>query len=339
MEKFNWGIIGCGAIAEQMAKALQHVEGAVLYAAASRSMEKAEKFAQKFGFEKACGDYDSLINDKNVNVIYIATPHINHAQFALQALNAGKSVLCEKPACINRKELDEVLNAANANNCFFMEAMWMKFQPAFAKAMNYINTGKIGKLHAVYADIVCLMKQYPGSRLYEPGLAGGALLDLGIYSLTAAFSAVSSAKNIEFSRAKPQKIVSAYQKANTGVDGFELISLQYDDCTAVLTSGMICGSGSVTRQAKFIGSTGSIVLDNFWYGESVKLYDTEGKLIADEQLPFDCNGYEYEARAVQKCITEGAIECKTHCWQDSIFLCQTMDNLRKEWGVVYPTEV
>lgn len=339
MEKFNWGIIGCGTIAEQMAKALRHVENAVLYAAASRSTAKAENFAKTFGFAKHYGDYDSLLNDKNVNVIYIATPHINHVQFALQSLNAGKSVLCEKPACINQTELEKVLAAAKANNCFFMEAMWMKFQPAFAKAMQYINSGKIGKLQAVYADICFPMEQKPGSRLYEPDLAGGALLDLGIYSLTVAFSSISSAKNIEFSKAEPQNMVSVCQKTNTGVDGFELISFKYEDCSAVLTSGMICGCGSVTRQAKFIGSNGSIVLNNFWYGESLKLYDAAGKLAADEALPFDCNGYEYEARAVQKCINEGLLECKTHSWQDSLFLCRTMDTLRKEWGVVYPTEV
>lgn len=330
MKTINWAILGCGNIANCYATALTKTPGATLYAAASRTLPKAQEFSQKYGFKKAYGSYEECLADPEVDAVYIATPHPMHKDLAIAALNAKKAVLCEKPTCLHKPELEEVLAAAKANDCFFMEAMWTRFQPAFTTAMKYIADGKIGELLNLYADICCKNDYYPGSRYYEVELGGGAAWDLGIYMLTAALSGMSAASGTAFGDIEPEKFYTILRKAFTGVDAFETVIMSYKNMIATLTAGVDTGSGEVTRAAKYIGTKGSIVLDGFWYGQSVKLYDTDGNLISEDKLPFAVNGYEYEAAHVTELIGKGEKSSPIHTWNDSLRLAALMDRILED---------
>jgi len=324
-KKIRWAVLGCGNIANCMAAALKETDGAVLYAAASRSLEKGQAFAEKYGFEKAYGSYEEVYSDKNVDAVYIATPHPFHKDMAIAALNAKIAVLCEKPACMNRAELEEVLACAQKNGVFFMEAMWMRFQPAFRKVMDLISTEKLGKLLNVYADICCKNEYHPGSRYYEVELGGGAMLDLGIYMLTSALGAMSAAYKEDFALCQPQEIHSIKRNVFTGVDGFETMILRRNNVIATLTAGFDSGSGEITRCAKYVCENGAIVTQGFWYGQKVQVFDNNGTLLEEYPLPFKVNGYEYEAAEVTACLLEGKTQCPQHTWNDTRLLAKIMD--------------
>lgn len=323
----NWAVLGCGNIARQYSNALKNTEDAVLYACGSRDLKKAEDFAKEFGFQKAYGSYEEVYADANVDAVYIATPHPFHKEMTIAALKSGKHVLCEKPATMNAKELEEVLAVAKESGMFFMEAMWTRFQPAFSKTMEYIAAEKCGKLFNVYADICCPNPYQKGSRLYEPELGGGAALDLGIYMLTAAVSGFSAASKTPFGKCKPESFDCITRKACTGVDAFDAVIMSYKDMIANTTCSIDAGSGEVTRQAKYVCSNGTLVLDGFWYGQKIKIYDLGGNLIAEENYPHKVNGYEYEAAFVTKCILEGKKECEGHTWDDTRLLTVLADEI------------
>lgn len=296
-DKVTWAIIDCGHIAGKMAKAFAETDNANLYACASRSSQKAHSFASEYNIPHFFDTYQKALSAPNVDAVYIATPHPAHKDIAIQALQAGKAVLCEKPCAMNITELDEILKSARSSKKFFMEAMWTRFQPAFLQAMKYISDGRIGRLQNIYSDI-CTNNEYKnGSRLYEKELGGGAILDLGIYMITSAFSAISAGENINFSQVKPDDFSAVFRKAETGVDAYESIIFKYNDIIATLSAGIDSGCGNFTRQAKYIGTKGSVILDEFWYAQKVKLCDIHGKVIEELSLPFDANGYEYELRS------------------------------------------
>lgn len=158
----NWGIIGLGNIAEQFARDLALVSNAKLYAVASRSQTKANDFATTFEATKAYGNYNSLINDKQVDIIYIATPHDSHAELSIQVLNAKKRVLCEKPAAINSKEVERIIAASQNNNCFFMEAFWTRFNPSFVDVFSKMKKGDLGEIRYINADFGFVVKDPSG---------------------------------------------------------------------------------------------------------------------------------------------------------------------------------
>lgn len=329
-KKLRWAILGCGNIANCMAAALKGTDTAILYVAASRSLDKAQDFAKKYGFEKAYGSYEEVYAEPNVDAVYIATPHPYHKDMAIAALNAKIAVLCEKPACMNSTELEEVLACAKKNGVFFMEAMWMRFQPAFRKVMELISSEKLGKLLNVYADICCKNEYHPGSRYYEVELGGGAMLDLGIYMLTSALGAMSAAHKEAFALCEPDEIHSIKRSVFTGVDGFETMIMRRNEVIATLTAGFDSGSGEITRCAKYICEKGAIVTEGFWYGQKVSVYDNNGTPVEEYPLPFRINGYEYEAAEVTACILEGKTECAQHTWNDSRLLAKLMDDFLKK---------
>ena len=198
MEKINWGFIGTGHIAEKMAKAIASLEKACLFACAAQTGNAAERsaaFAAKFGFAKSYSNYDSLLNDENVNIVYIATTNINHAELSIKAMKAGKAVLCEKPAAINAAELKQVIEVSEKTGMLYMEALWSRYLPAWQTAMQWISLGKIGKILNIYADFCFKAPYNPESRVYDKTLGGGALLDVGIYPLALALSAIGSIRS------------------------------------------------------------------------------------------------------------------------------------------------
>lgn len=360
METINWGFIGTGNIASCLAPAVKKTEGAALYACAARTIDKAKSFAEKWDIPVAYGSYDELLADKKIDVIYIATPHMNHAELSIKAMKAGKAVLCEKPAAVNAAQLREVLEVSKQTGMFFMEALWTRIQPVYLETMRMIKSGEIGTVQAVYADFCSNIPYAPGSRLYEPDLAGGALLDMGIYPLMYSMSVASAVQNVPFADVKCPAVHSICRKTAAGVDAFESIIMEFSGgetgelfaspaesaFSAVVTAGIDTGSGDHFKSAKIIGSKATLHIPGFWYAQQINVLNTDGSLVEQKKLPFRVNGYEYEVAEVVRCIrasgSEDAarpvLESPLHTHADSMRLIQMMDEFRAEWGILYPFE-
>lgn len=360
METINWGFIGTGNIASCLAPAVKKTEGAALYACAARTIDKAKSFAEKWDIPVAYGSYDELLADRKIDVIYIATPHMNHAELSIKAMKAGKAVLCEKPAAVNAAELREVLEVSKQTGMFFMEALWTRIQPVYLETMQMIKSGEIGTVQAVYADFCSNIPYAPGSRLYEPELAGGALLDMGIYPLMYSMSVASAVQNVPFADVKCPAVHSICRKTAAGVDAFESIIMEFSGgetgelfaspaesaFSAVVTAGIDTGSGDHFKSAKIIGSKATLHIPGFWYAQQINVLNTDGSLVEQKKLPFSVNGYEYEVAEVVRCLgvsgSEDAaspvLESPLHTHADSMRLIQMMDAFRAEWGILYPFE-
>ena len=366
MNTIKFGFIGTGNIANCQAPAVKGSQGAELYACAARTLSKAKEFAAKWDIPVAYGSYDELFADPKVDVVYIATPHMNHAELSIKAMRAGKSVLCEKPAAVNEKQLREVLAVSRETGCFFMEALWTRFHPLFAETLKLVKSGEIGDVKAIFADFCSNVSYTPGSRLYEPELAGGALLDMGIYPLMYACSVVAAVQGVPLSKLDIARTVSFCRKTEKGVDAFDSITMEFpriasgkrsanseaagvDDgsaVVAVITTSIDSGAGNRIHSAKIVGTKGTIHVPGFWYAEKLGIMSSEGELVDKRELPFDVNGYEYETREVIRCVNAGrspdaekpVLESPIHTHEDSLAICRLMDAFRAEWGIVYPFE-
>lgn len=366
MNTIKFGFIGTGNIANCQAPAVKGSQGAVLYACAARTLSKAKEFAAKWDIPVAYGSYDELFADPEVDVVYIATPHMNHAELSIKAMRAGKAVLCEKPAAVNEKQLREVLAVSRETGCFFMEALWTRFHPLFAETLKLVKSGAIGDVKAIFADFCSNVPYTPGSRLYEPELAGGALLDMGIYPLMYACSVAAAVQNVPLSKLDVSRSVSFCRKTDKGVDAFDSITMEFpriasgkrsanseaagvDDgsaVVAVITTSIDSGAGNRIHSAKIVGTKGTIHVPGFWYAEKLGIMSADGELVDKRELPFDVNGYEYEAREVVRCVNAGrspdaqkpVLESPIHTHDDSLAICRLMDKFRAEWGIVYPFE-
>ena len=360
METINWGFIGTGNIASCLAPAVKKTEGAALYACAARSFDKAKSFAEKWDIPVAYGSYDELLADRKIDVIYIATPHMNHAELSIKAMKAGKAVLCEKPAAVNAAQLREVLEVSKQTGMFFMEALWTRLQPVYLETLRMIKSGEIGTVQAVYADFCSNIPYAPGSRLYEPELAGGALLDMGIYPLMYSMSVASAVQNVAFADVNCSAVHSICRKTAAGVDAFESIIMEFSGgetgelfaspaesaFSAVVTAGIDTGSGDHFKSAKIIGSKATLHIPGFWYAQQINVLNTDGSLVEQKKLPFRVNGYEYEVAEVVRCLRASGcpdadrpvLESPLHTHADSMRLIQMMDAFRAEWGILYPFE-
>lgn len=332
MEKINWGIIGTGNIAHSVLPALQSLEKANIVACAARKIEKAHEFAAEFKIQKAYGSYDELLADTDVQIVYIATPHMNHFELSKKALECGKAVVVEKPSCVNKYQLLELIGLSRKKKLFFMEAMWTRFQPAYKRVLELVAGGKIGTVKGFYADFCIDVPYKPGSRLYEMSLAGGALLDVTIYPLMYALSLIN------FDKSKILEVKSLCRKTETGVDASDSISIRFSDFNATLTGSIDTECGNHFKSARIIGEKGVIHVPHFWYSEEINILDKSGAIIEKENYPFDVNGYEYEFVEAMNCFEAGEIESKIHPHKDSLLLLEMMDGIRGQWKLVYPFE-
>ena len=327
MKTVRWGIIATGWIAEKFAEAgvfeSKRTGKSVISAVASRDAAKAAVFAKKWGIPRSFGSYEALLADPELDAIYIATPHSQHVELSLAALRAGKAVLCEKPVSLTAAEFLPVVEAARKHKRFFMEAMWMKFNPSFRKALSWVNEGRIGAVKFIRSDFFLDSPFNPASRLYDPALGGGALLDVGIYPVTFA-TMIAGGK-------KPDQLSSIIHRASTGVDLYNKTHLIWNSGVfADLSSAINLHGIGEMRQGVIIGEKGSIVLPDFWMAEKVSLSDPDGKVIEVFDAPFDCNGYEYEIREVESCLIEGKLESPVQTWADSIMVMNILDDIRTE---------
>lgn len=325
MKKLNFSILCAGSIAAKMAETVSQMNEIAPYAIAARDLSRAQNLADKFGFPKAYGSYEELFNDDDVDLIYIASPHSHHYEHAKLCLEHGKHVLCEKSFTVNHKQAQELFDLAKSKNLFIMEAIWTRFQPFVTKLSEIIDSGVIGKPLTLTAS--CGQDLRHIDRLTNPELAGGALLDLGIYPLN--FASMVFGTEIE-------KIESASIKSDRGVDAQDSVTLVYKNGQmAILNFSFLC---KMKNQAIIYGDKGYIVLQTYWHPESIDVYlngETEPTVI---EVPFDFTGYEYEVRAASEAIEQGKLSCDQMPPQETLRILKIMDQLRADWGVLYPFE-
>lgn len=323
MDKFRVAIIGAGHIAEKMAITLSSMSGVEKYAVASRSLDKAGQFAEKFGFTKAYGSYSDLVNDSNVDLIYVATPHSMHYKHAKMCLEKGIPVLCEKAFTANAEQARKLIALSKERNVFIAEAIWTRYMPLSMKIKELLEGGVIGVPHTITANLC-----YPISdkeRLIKPELAGGALLDIGVYLLN--FAAMYFGTNIE-------KIISHCTKTETGVDAQDTITMFFDkERMAVLNCSIYAQSD---RNAVISGDNGFMVIENINNPECIKIYNSEYKLVQEIKAPKQITGFEYEVEASIDAIRSGKTETEFMPHAETLRIMEQMDWLRQEWGIVYP---
>lgn len=321
----KWGIIGCGRIAHKFIQDFEFVEKGIVVAVASRSKEKAAEFAGQYDVKKAYGTYESLVADPEVDAIYIATPHNYHLEHMKLCLHHGKNVLCEKPVTVNAYELDEAIALAKERNLFLMEAMWTWYLPAVKKAKEWIDLGRIGTLKFIRADFGFKAQFSAEDRTYNPDLAAGALLDIGIYPLgLAAFLVDSEIKNVQ----------CAGYLGTTGVDEYNAISLEYENGVFVQASSGIVSD--LHNDAYIVGTKGYIRIVDFWKAKKVILETPEGMETFEDDCP--SHGYNYETEAVNELLLAGKKESPVITLDHSRRSMKLMDAIRKEMGLRYPFE-
>lgn len=319
------GILGAGKIASIMAQTISQMEDATCYAVAARDQERAEKFAETYGFEKAYGSYEDLVKDEEVELIYIATPHSHHYEHAMLCIEHGKPVLCEKAFTRNAKEAKEILALAKEKSVFITEAIWTRFMPSRKMINDLLASGIIGKPMTLTANLGYVIAHK--ERIAEPALAGGALLDIGLYPLNFALMVFGN----EF-----DKITSTAILSEKGVDLQNSMTLSYKTGEmAVLNSTTLALSD---RQGIISGDKGYMVIENINNCERIRIFNTERQEVKCVEVPQQITGYEYEVEAAIKAIQAGKLECEEMPHQETIRVMEIMDALRKEWGVHYPGE-
>jgi predicted dehydrogenase len=325
MSKIKMAILGAGNIARSMAETICKMDNVDAYAVAARDIERAEKFAREFEFEKAYGSYEEMLKDKKVDLVYIATPHSHHYEHAIMCLNNGKHVLCEKAFTANAKQAEEVLKLAESKNLLITEAIWTRYMP-MAKTLNeVIESGIIGEVTSLNTNLGYVIKNK--LRLMEPKLAGGALLDVGVYTINFASMIFGD---------KIKSISSTAIITESGVDAQNSITLCYEDGKmAILNSSMLA---ITDRQGVINGDKGYIVVENINNYEKIRVFSSNREEIAVYDAPEQITGYEYEVEAAIKAIENKEIECSQMPHKETLRIMKLMDSLRYEWGVIYPFE-
>jgi predicted dehydrogenase len=328
MEKtFNWALVGTGGITNSFLSGLRAVSGAKIAAVVSRSEETARRFAQQYGIEKAYGDYDAMLGDASIDVIYLGTPHTTHKDYALRAFAAKKAVLCEKPVSINAGELEAMIKAARENKVFFMEALWTRFVPPLCKVREWLNAGLIGEAKMVDANFGFLSAWNPHSRLLNRALGGGALLDAGVYPLSLA--------SMVYAAQKPADISSLLYLGETGVDEMVSATLSYGGGRFAVVKAAL--RTQLVNDAYIYGTDGYIHIPDFVFCHSADLVKG-GRYRYHYEPEYLSNGYNYEAHEVLSCLRAGKTESELMPLEESLVIMQTMDTIRKQGNFLYPSE-
>lgn len=321
----NVAIIGAGNIAVTMARTLQGMkaggEDVELYAIASRNQDKADVFAREQGFRKAYGSYEDMLKDDGVDLVYIATPHSHHAEQMKLCIEHGKAILCEKSFTGNARQAEEILNLAEQKRIPLTEAIWTRYQPARKIMDDVIASGKIGEVKLVTSSLCYGIKDT--KRIWDPNLAGGALLDLGVYVLN--FASMILGTDV-------QRMESSVQLLDSGMDAQETMTLFYPNGAMANLIASVMAFGN--RDCYVMGTEGWITTDNVNNPVNIILHK-DGK---EEILPVpeQITGYEYEVRACQRMLAEGKLECEEMPHAETLRIMKVMDSLRKDWGVRYP---
>jgi predicted dehydrogenase len=322
--QFNWGVIAPGRIARNFAEAIAVIPQATLYAVASSNLQRAQAFVDEFDGEVALDDYQQLANDPKVDAIYIANPHRFHFDSIKMCLEAGKPVLCEKPLTVNAAQTKQLVALAKTNNVFLMEALWTRFQPAWQQVRAWLNQQKIGEIKLISSSFGFNIPRDEDDRLLNRELAGGCLLDMGVYNVSMSQFVTQS---------QPNKIVADGLVGSTGVDERSSVIMNYGSCASQFTCNFLANT---ENSFTIFGTKGHIrVPSMFWVGTQACL-SVHGESEIVEDLPFRASGFEYQIEEVMACIAAGKLQSEVMSWQESIDTMQIMDEIRSQVGVSYP---
>ena len=325
MSNFSWGILGPGGIAQAFAKDLTFIEGHTIGAVGSRSLANAQSFAKTFG-GTAYGSYEELVADSGIDAIYVATPHPAHHDNVILALNAGKPVLCEKPFAVNAQQAQAMVDAAAKNKVALMEAMWARFLPHYAKVREIVASGVLGPILSIHADHGQRLADQGIARLVDPQLAGGALLDLGIYPISFAHMILGN----------PTSITSKAVMTDRGVDAQTSMIFSYDNgAQAVLTTTMI---EQTPCRAVVAGLHGWLEIDRTFYNPaSMRVILNDGS-VTEYPNAYVGHGLREQAESFKQIVQSGAVESKDLTWKDTVDIMKSMDTVRSQIGLKYPFE-
>ncbi len=325
MRLVKWGIIGAGKIAEKFISDFNYVSHGKIMAIASRDIFKSQLLAEKYGIPKFYGSYNEMLTDSSIDAVYIATPHSLHFEHTLLCFEHRKHVLCEKPVTVNAGQLRILIEEAQKRNVFFMEAMWTAFNPSIIQMQTWLAEKKLGKLHFIQAEFGFKANPDPEARLFNPHLAGGALLDIGIYPLTFALLAAQS----EITDVQVQ-----VQKSETGIDASNQIQLQFKNgVLAQLSSTFMF---QMQNRGIIYGDNGRIEIPEFWKAKKAILSTPEGiENFTDESPSW---GYCHEINHVNTLILQNKNESTIMPLSRSLKMIELMDSLRTLMGIRYPME-
>lgn len=319
------GVLGAGNISHMVAPAMVALEEIECYAVASRDLSKARSFAETFGFQKVYGSYEEMLRDPQVELVYIGTPHSHHFEHMMLCIGYGKPILCEKAFTLNADQARRVQRAAAEKGIFVAEAIWPRYMPSRKIISNVMNSGIIGTPNTLTANLSYFIGQVP--RIVKPELAGGALLDIGVYGIN--FALMHFGTDIE-------RVESSVKMLDSGVDAMETITIFYKDGRmAVLTHSIWCRSD---RKGIIHGDKGYMVVENINNPQSLSVYDTEDKLLATYDFSNQINGYEFQFAECAAALAAGKTEAPSMPMEDTVYVMEFMDNLRRQWGMVYPQE-
>lgn len=326
MSALNVGIMGCGSIAGVMAQTIRRTHGFRMYAAASRDLDKAVGFAKRNHVHRAYGSYEDLVHDRKVDLIYIATPHSEHYANARLCLENGKACLVEKAFTINEPQAAELVTLAGSRNVLLAEAIWIRYMPFRKTIREVLASGVIGEVVMLSANLGYPLQGVP--RLTDLELAGGSLLDLGVYPINLA--------SMLFGNDLLRTEVSVTYTPQH-LDEQENITLIYrDGRIAALTATML---GETDRRCLISGTKGYVVIDNINNFEGMTVYDGSHRRIATYKRPHQKTGYEYQLRSCRAALQRGDIECPEMPHGETLYMMHVMDGIRAQMGVVYPAEL
>ncbi len=326
----GWAICGTGGIASTFAQALRRVDSATLVAVSSRAQDRADQFAQEQGAQRAYGSLTELLQDPAVDIVYVASPHSEHCREALQAVEAGKHVLVEKPFGLSLSQVEPVLAAAEAKGVLVMEALWSRFLPAYVRLRELVASGAIGSVLAVESGFGFSAPYLATHRIYDPALGGGALLDLGIYCVDVAVQLLGP----------PAHVSAQAVLCPTGVDVNTLLALRWEG--GALASAHCSFTTPLAGSARVIGTEGWIELPQT-FPDTLLLHQHRGAdpteaAVTVIDAPVGGDGLRYQVEEVHRCLAAGRTQSETMSWRHTRDLMGTLDRARAEYGLRYPHE-
>lgn len=325
MENLRVGIIGAGWIAEKAAITLKDLNGVTCYAIASRSIEKAQAFADKWNVPHAYGSYSELIADKDVDLVYVATPHSHHYDVTREALENDKPCLVEKAFMANYRQAADIVKLSRERKVFLAEAIWTRYQPAVQMVRQLISDGRIGTPRLITATLGYSMGNKP--RIMRPDLCGGALLDLGVYAIN--FVRM-------FCDSPIKRMESQCVKSDTGMDLSNAISFSFENGMLANVQSSACCVGD--NIGVIAGTEGNLIIDNINNPQRIRINKRDRVFVKDISVPKQITGYEYEFLACKQALEEGLIEPPQMPLEETLYIMKMMDELRLKWGVRYPMD-
>ena len=323
------GILGAGFIAHVMADTVRRMQAAghgevELYAVAAREEDRARDFARQYGMPCAFGSYEAMLQDPAVDFVYIATPHSHHYRHIRLCVDHGKPVLCEKAFTVNARQADDVLRRARARGVLVTEAIWTRYQPMRRMLDEVLQSGVIGRPQLLTANLGYAMTQ--NRRIVDPALAGGALLDVGVYTLNFAEMVFGRADGVQ----------GFCTKHETGVDLTDSITLTWADGRA---AHLTAAANAVTdRYGAVYGTDGYLLVENINNPQKITVFDGHNRPVRELPCPPQLTGYEYELLETVRCLEQGLVECPSMPHAETVHMMEVMDHLRAQMGIVYPCE-